>query len=77
MKNEPVDAPPGAMRAEDGRTVSWGVFLTVVVGVLCIGVVAGFGVSERVPQRELLWRWLLDDLNAPSTTWRTASASYG
>ena len=34
--------------------------MMVVIGVLCIGVAAGFGVSERVQQRELLWRWLLD-----------------
>ena len=32
----------------------------VVVGVLCLGIAAGFGVSERLQQRELLWRWLLD-----------------
>ena len=31
-----------------------------MVGVLFIGVAAGFGVSERIQQRELLWRWLLD-----------------
>lgn len=40
--------------------MSWGVFLVVVVGVLCIGTALGFGVSERLHQRELLWRWLLD-----------------
>ena len=44
----------------DRGKVSWGVFMLVVVGVLCIGVAAGFGVSERLQQRELLWRWLLD-----------------
>ncbi len=32
----------------------------VVIGVLCTGVALGFGVSERLQQRELLWRWLLD-----------------
>lgn len=31
-----------------------------VIGVLCTGVALGFGVSERLQQRELLWRWLLD-----------------
>ena len=34
--------------------------MLVVFGVLCTGVAAGFGVSERVQQREMLWRWLLD-----------------
>ena len=55
----PVAGVP-ATRDEDGRGVSWGVFLLVVAGVLCIGVALGFGVSERVQQRELLWRWLLE-----------------
>ena len=53
-----TDTPAG--RDEDGRKISWGVFIMVVVGVLCIGIAAGFGVSERLQQRELLWRWLLD-----------------
>ena len=35
--------------AAAGRGVSWGVFLVVVVGVLCTGVALGFGVSERAP----------------------------
>ena len=55
----PVDGAPAA-GDEYGRGVSWGVFLVVVVGVLCIGVALGFGASERLQQRELLWRWLLD-----------------
>jgi len=59
LLSEPADAPTAA-RDEHGRGVSWAVFLVVVVGVLCIGVALGFGVSERVQERELLWRWLLD-----------------
>lgn len=27
---------------------------------LCVGVAIGFGLSERLQQRDLLWRWLLD-----------------
>ena len=53
-----TDSPAG--RDGDRGQVSWGVFMLVVVGVLCIGVAAGFGVSERLQHRELLWRWLLD-----------------
>lgn len=49
-----------AMRDEHERGVSWGIFLVVVPVVLCIGVALGFGVSERVQERDLLWRWLLD-----------------
>ena len=60
MKHDPVDGTSAALRDEDRRKVSWWVFLTVVVGVLFIGVAAGFGVSERIQQRELLWRWLLN-----------------
>ena len=54
---------PGASAAvhdEHERGVGWGVFLVAVVVVLGIGVALGFGVSERVQERELLWRWLLD-----------------
>ena len=54
-----TDTPAGRRDGDRGK-VSWGVFMLVVVGVLCIGVAAGFGVSERLQQRELLWRWLLD-----------------
>ena len=42
MKHDPVDGTPAARRDEDRRKVSWPVFLTVVVGVLFIGVAAGF-----------------------------------
>ena len=35
-----TDTPAG--RDEDGRKVSWGVFIMVVVGVLCLGIAAGF-----------------------------------
>ena len=58
--SKPPHSTPEAVHDEHGRGVSWAVFLIVVVGVLCIGVALGFGVSERVQERELLWRWLLD-----------------
>lgn len=58
--SKPAHGAPEAVHDEHGRGVSWAVFLIVVVGVLCIGVALGFGVSERVQERELLWRWLLD-----------------
>ena len=60
LLSKPARGAPTAMHDEHGRGVSWGAFLVVVVGVLGIGVALGFGVSERVQERELLWRWLLD-----------------
>ena len=32
----------------------------MIVCMLCVGVVLGFGLSERLQQRDLLWRWLLE-----------------
>ena len=60
LLSKSADGVPTAMRDDKPeRGVSWGFFLIVVPVVLCIGVALGFGVSERVQERELLWRWLL------------------
>ena len=60
LVSKPARGASAAVQDEHERGVSWGVFLVAVVVVLGIGVALGFGVSERVQERELLWRWLLD-----------------
>ena len=60
LVSKPAPGASAAVHDEHERGVSWGVFLVAVVVVMGIGVALGFGVSERVQERELLWRWLLD-----------------
>ena len=59
LLSRPAHGAPEAVHDEHGRGVSWAVFLIVVFWVLCVGAALGFGVSERLQERELLWRWLL------------------